>query len=116
MRSGFGLAEVLVALTLLTVSAVGAVALAAASTRLLVQARLQERAATLGSMLLDSLADVEPGAATSRRADFDVVYTVAPDSAGGATFVRLVPVATGQPLQLHGRTRPSLRLLADTVH
>jgi prepilin-type N-terminal cleavage/methylation domain-containing protein len=99
-RRGFGLIEVVVALTLLSVALLGIAATATLSGRMVREGQADEKAALEAVQVLDSLMQVHYPTAGGRQAGrFSLAWTVTTDSAGLSTIDIAVQYPNGSQLR-----------------
>lgn len=98
-RSAYALAELIVAITLLSIGLLTASGTALLATRWMGEARAEEIAVTHAMAILDSLAAVPSPASHATHIDgFDVRWTVAPQGGG-----RNVMLSIALPARYNGR-------------
>src|SRR5262245_56332935 len=98
-RSGFGLIEVIVALTLLSVGLLGVAGSAVLAGRLIREADADEQAMSEAMPVLDSLTLQRTPSSGSRQAGrARLVWTVSTDSAGISTINLTMTYANGSAL------------------
>jgi prepilin-type N-terminal cleavage/methylation domain-containing protein len=112
--NGFSLAEVIVALTMLSVAVLSVSSAAAAGARWLREAEAETGAALFGSALLDSIAaDARPGVGQDSSTRYQANWTVT-DSAGSLIVKLAVSYIDGtraRAVALETRTAPKLPLV-----
>ena len=99
-RPGFGLIEVVVALTLLSVGLLGIAATATLGARMMREGQADEAAAVEALQVLDSLTQLRQPAAGQRQAGrISLTWTVTTDSAGLSTIDLTVRYPNGSGLR-----------------
>lgn len=113
-RSGFGLVEVIVAMTLLGIGVLSVAGSAAYATRMLRIAEAREQATRIAEILLDSLAFSGSAASGERNVE---QFHIQSSAADGSILVHVasIPDTTIVSLRFEAAQLPALPALPDTA-